>query len=601
MSPAEVAWRARNEFRARVRAPRVGLPTWDTQAWTSLLHELAATAGPQLVADAERIGAGTLCFWGKEIAVDPARPPWRTDPLADRPPDRRRDADLKPSLELHRQQHLIPLAAGAALAGREDWGRLAIEQLLDWTRRCGPRDRIAWYSGYEAAHRLVGWIWAVPLVSEAAGHEELGELSESFARQAAFVTARPSRFSSANNHRLAELAGLLAAALVGTPALRWDELWAELEHETERQTFADGGSREQASGYFLYVLEILWVAGLFAHAAGRGLGQIEERLKAMLTWLEAVADGSGEPPGIGDDAEDRMLRIEYFEPRRAALIAGRVESLLAGRPSLATPSRRPAARVSRSLPESGYVVMRGERIRIVVDVGELGLGSVAAHGHADALAVFVDRDDRPLLRDSGTGMYAPRELRDEFRVTAAHNTVVVDDESQAAPLGPHLWGRRYTVELEACSLESEVDYARATHDGYRSTPAGALHNRSITYVKPDLLVVLDRIRAERSCTATLVWQLTSGGNPGTTVEAQPPATFVHGSGPYSPRYGRRTLLPRLTWSAEGREIVFATGVALRGSSPPELSLEHASDLTTVSLGGLRLVEDWRGQTVQVER
>jgi hypothetical protein len=564
-----------------------------------MLRELAATAGPQLVADAERIGGGALCFWGAEIGVDPARPPWQIDPLADRPPERHADADLKPPLELHRQQHVVPLAAGAALAGREDWGRLAIEQLLDWTRSCGRRDRIAWYSGYEAAHRLVGWAWVVPLVSEAATAEELRELSESFARQAAFVTARPSRFSSSNNHRLAELAGLLAAALLGTGQRGWEELWAELEQETERQTFGDGGSREQASGYFLYVLEILWVAGLFAHAAGRGLGRIAERLRAMLTWLEAVADAGGEPPAIGDDAEDRMLRIDYFEPRRAAVIAGRVESLLAGRPSLAAASRRSVPHRSRALAESGYVVMRAEGVRVVVDVAELGLGTLAAHGHADALSVLVDLDG-PLLRDSGTGMYAPRDVRDEFRVTAAHNTVVVDDESQAAPLGPHLWGRRYEVELEACSLENEFDYVRATHDGYRARPAGAVHTRSVTYVKPDLLVVLDRIRAARTCTATLVWQM-AAEPPQLTVAAQPLATFVNGSGPYSPRYGRRTSLPRLTWSADGTEFVFATAIALRGSSQPALSLEHAGDLTTVSLGGLRLVENWRGQTVQVER
>jgi hypothetical protein len=295
-----------------------------------------------------------------------------------------------------------------------------------------------------------------------------------------------------------------------------------------------------------------------------------------------------------------MLRVDYFEPRRASAIAGRVQSLLAGRPSLVPEARLRPTASSQALPESGYVMMRGEGVRVVVDLGELGLGTLAAHGHADALSVLVDRDGRPLLRDSGTGMYAPRDVRDEFRVTAAHNTVVVDDESQAEPLGPHLWGRRYVVELEACSLQGDLDYARASHDGYRARPARALHTRSVTYVKPDLLVVLDWIRAARACTATLVWQL-AAEPPQLAVEAQPPATFAHGSGPYSARYGRRTLLPRLTWTAEGTEVVFATVVALRDSSPPALNLEHTAEATTVRLGGLRLVENWRGQTVQVER
>jgi len=206
------------------------------------------------------------------------------------------------------------------IAKRDDWARLAIEHLLDLVAHHPPGRGPGWVSGYETAHRLAGWTFALPLLRSALEPGELRCLDDAFVRQCAFVAARPSRYSSANNHRICELVGLLAGARIGAPGPEWGRLWRELESEVGRQTYVDGGSREQAAGYFLYVLELLWVAGLLAQSVDWPLGRLEERLEAMLNWLAAVADDNGEPPPIGDDAEDRMLRLQYFEPRRAAAV-----------------------------------------------------------------------------------------------------------------------------------------------------------------------------------------------------------------------------------------------------------------------------------------
>ena len=110
----------------------------------------------------------------------------------------------------------------------------------------------------------------------------------------------------------------------------WDPVWREFESEVARQTFADGGSREQAGGYFLYVLEIIWVAALFGHAVGQDLRGLAGRVEAMLGWLQAIAGEDGEPPDVGDDAEDRFIRVDYFERRSASAIAGAPDGTAAG-------------------------------------------------------------------------------------------------------------------------------------------------------------------------------------------------------------------------------------------------------------------------------
>jgi len=596
MSPLEVLWRAGTTAARPVRVARRRVavrPRWDDPAWSEAVLRLVEPRRDSLVADAARIADGWLELWGRLIQVDLSGPDWLSDPLggarSTEGSGRAWQSDRKPLWELHRQQHLVPLAAGAALSDREDWARLAVEHMLDWTVRNPPARGPGWNSGYETAHRLVGWTFTVPLVRSALEPSELARLDEAFTRQCEFVAVRPSRFSSENNHRIAELVGLLAAARLDAAGLEWEPLWRELEKQVERQTYADGGSREQAAGYFLYVLELLGVAGLLARSAERPLGRLEARLEAMLEWLAAVADDEGEPPPVGDDAEDRMLRLEYFEPRRASLIAARVRALV---------SRADWLEQDRStiLRESGYAILRAGGARIVFDVGELGLGSLAAHGHADALAVLVDLPGKTLLRDSGTGTYAPGLIRDYLRSTAAHNTVVVDGASQAQPLGPHLWGRRFRTTLDAAQLSEGFDAVRASHDGYR----GTRHTRSVVFAKPDALVVLDRIVSGIPREATLVWH--TWRESALAVTSAPEAARVAGWGPWSPRYTSIEEAPRVTWTARGERVVFATVFSLAGL-PATITLREERGTTIVEVKRpkqMRIVERWEGTAPEVE-
>lgn len=619
MSARELAWRVAGTFRRRLRVEVAGQPDWLADPWRCFVGDLVATRGDAWVADAERVANGELSLWGHRAYVAPRSPRWEADPLDGTPfraSSRDWSRDAKPLLDLHRHQHLMPLAAGAACDGRGEWARVCGEQLLDWIDRNPRGQGPGWSSGYESAHRLVGWSWIVPLIAEFLSPSERDLIAASYVEQVAFTFGSPSRFSSANNHRLVELVGLLAADVVGVRTMGWAALWEELEEETARQTYRDGGSREQASGYFLYVLETLWLAGVLARGSGRTLGRLEERLASMLAWLERVAGDAGEPPPLGDDAEDRIIRLSYFKPRGASAIAGRVRALLEGRSTLDPGGESPRAEASSVLPESGLAVFRsrldGAPVRVVTDVGELGFATLAAHGHADALSVLLDVGERELLRDSGTYSYAPAEGRDDHRRSLAHSTVSVDGRSQAEIWGPHLWGPRFRVHLEAWSLDARLDYVRAAHDGFRRHPSGAVHTRSVGYLKPDLVVVLDRITARRECSATIWWQLPPGDSPerlgdglaAMTVESVPGAPVRVELGPFSPRYRTLVQAPRLTAQARGVEIVFATLIALASRPPRIEAISHESGVTTLETTDprpMRIREDWRGRVFEVQR
>ena len=90
---------------------------------------------------------------------------------------------------------------------------------------------------------------------------------------------------------------------------------------------------------------------------------------------------------------------------------------------------------SAAFNSGGYFVMRDgwetTDNYLLVDGGNLGAMS-GGHAHADALAIELAAGGRTLLVDPGTYTYhEPVEMRNYFRSSAAHNTLTIDDESQA--------------------------------------------------------------------------------------------------------------------------------------------------------------------------
>ena len=83
------------------------------------------------------------------------------------------------------------------------------------------------------------------------------------------------------------------------------------------------------------------------------------------------------------------------------------------------------------------------------DHGPHGYLSIAAHAHADALAIEVRVGGVDVLADPGTYCYGEDPAwRAYFRSTLAHNTLEVGGVDQSVAAGPHLWTRHARAELE---------------------------------------------------------------------------------------------------------------------------------------------------------
>jgi hypothetical protein len=499
----------------------------------------------RLLDQAERIARHRLSFfdlrdcdlgdpidWNRDHASG-TRAPLRFAPLVDYR-DYQVTGDAKLVWEPNRHHHLVVLGRAYRATGDVRYASAVVEQLESWLQQCPFGCGMNWRSPLELAIRLINWVWSIDLIRES------GLVTGSFqerVRHAAYlhlweIARKYSRGSSANNHRLGEAAGVFIACSYFRDldeTGRWRrESRQILEEEIIAQTYLDGGSREQAVGYHVFVLHFLLLAAIVARKTGAA--DLSEaywsRLERMLEFLGTLTEGGTAPPMIGDSDDGYVLDLGDSRESRALFCVGAVlfgradfkawggryaESArwLLGRSSRSAfdaLGSTPAGEllVSRALPESGYYLLQcghkgqGDRISVAFDCGELGFKSIAAHGHADALSFTVRAFGADVIVDPGTYDYFSFPAwRTYFRSTRAHNTLVVDGLDQSVMLGPFLWGAGASAR---CVLwEPSVDGGRVVgeHDGYRRLTDPVLHRRTLSlHAESGVLTIRDDIVAQ---------------------------------------------------------------------------------------------------------
>ena len=469
--------------------------------------------------------------------------------------DAARVGDIKYLWEINRHLELVTLAQAWYLTADERYARGAKTLIDSWLEACPYPRGVNWCASLEHAIRLVNWAFAwhllggddAPLFDGEEGRAFRDRWLESIFRHCHFIAHHFSRHSSANNHLLGEVTGLFIASITWPfwpESAHWrDQARAELARETLLQTFEDGVNREQAVWYHHSVADMLLIAGLFARANGCDFdAQYWGALESMLDFLASIMDVSGGVPAIGDADQGVLARLvpggeAWPGVYRSLLASGAV---FFGRPEFrvkagelddktrwllgdVAASRFQALDVSRarlpvrrSFPRAGYYVLGDEfetpaEVRIVADAGALGYLSIAAHGHADALAFTLTVGGKPFLVDPGTFAYHTDGVwRRYFRGTSAHNTVIVDGEDQSLFGGPFLWLQHAeaTVDEFVCSPGLQVLVAH--HNGYRRLADAVLHRRTWRYETGSAtLAVCDELLCSGTHTAQIFWHFAS--------------------------------------------------------------------------------------------
>lgn len=539
MSAGELVFRLRRKLIPRVRQLRGHLasePFGEVPAVLSpwLRPSLGTVDSRPYITRAERIITGEFDVFGRSGLALGLPPLWNRDPKTGTLApmtygmtlDYRNETlvgDIKYLWEPNRHLELTTLCQAYWITKDLRYLQAFKVLLSSWIDQCpypwGPN----WASSLEAGIRLINWSVCWHLVGEAECPLFEGKDGQAFKAawmssiwaHSTFISENWSRYSSANNHLIGEAAGLFVAT-VTWPSWRRSDGWRRASHailarEAVRQVHPDGVLKEQAVSYMQFVGDFLLIAGLAGRSSGFEFGRTYwTSLERMVDFLASIMDVGGNLPMIGDADDGYVVRLspsEQFCPYRSLLASGGIvfrRSDLLGKAGgiddktkwllgaeiegeLAFPAvgQSPCAvPVRTSFPDGGYYVLGTDfgserEIRCVADVGPLGYLSIAAHGHADALAFSFSVGGSEFLVDPGTYSYHTDKVwRDYFRGTSAHNTIRVDGQDQSLSGGNFMWLRHANARVLEWRDDPQTVELSGEHDGYRVLKDPVDHIRS---------------------------------------------------------------------------------------------------------------------------
>lgn len=303
MSPREMVWRARRMGDTLAR--RDGLReqtdsrmlTGPVSDWDALLQrfrdgisrpllldqdrarriaaEQPAEVG-RLLAEADRVLAGERAYFGYRSVNVGSDVDWNFDPISgyrwpaiagQRIDHRVATGDPKWIWELNRLQHLPVLAKAWLFTGESRYAETAFDHLDSWLDQNPIGTGIAWRGAFEAGIRAIAVAVALqglrnsPAMTTQRYHRVVRMLDAS----ARYCWHARSRFSSANNHLIGELTGLVSVHLLfpelAVPARLYSRAVDALAAEAERLILPDGAGAEQSISYQMFTAELFAVIG----------------------------------------------------------------------------------------------------------------------------------------------------------------------------------------------------------------------------------------------------------------------------------------------------------------------------------------------------
>ena len=436
--------------------------------------------------------------------------------------------NIKNIWEKNRHHHLTVMSAAYALSKDEKYASAVAQQLQDWIAQNPFPLGVNWSSSLELGIRLISWVWIDRLLKGSEVHDLLfgssGVMWSSIYWHQWLISQHYSHGSSANNHLIGEMAGLFISSChwqVFPQSKRWQSLaWQILEQEISIQTYACGLNREQAFPYHIFATEFFLLAGIEAEMHHVAISDRYKNLvRKMLEVIPPLTDVGGNLPRYGDDDEGMALQIRPHQSSRVDWLfrlgrqwldakvplpndaSGSLAASLINFPAEDTVGEVPLPNNSLAFSDAGVYVLARDRgkpreIMCLADAGELGFLSIAAHGHADALAFTLSIGGVPIVVDPGTYVYhTDNHWRNYFRSTKAHNTIAIDGLDQSKPEGIFLWTRKAKTKVLDWKETENGSVITAEHDGYTCTDEGIVHRRQITLNKQGL-EICDRLEGK---------------------------------------------------------------------------------------------------------
>ncbi len=454
-------------------------------------------------------------------------------------------SDIKVPWELSRFQHLPTLGKAYWLTDSENYAQEFVDEINDWMKSNPPLYGVNWTCPMDIAIRAVNWIWGYnffkdsPAITEDFLLKFLTSLLvhgkhiranlERESRVIAFgstllkgklsLTVLKSGWRGINgNHYLSDIVGLVYLGVMFPEfkeAKRWREFGVkELVKEMAGQVYPDGVDYEGSISYHRLVTELFLATTLLCLKNGIGFPSwYTERLEKMFEFIMYYTKPDGMAPQINDNDDGRLHILSNYgdwdrTDHRYLLSVGAVlfaradfkqaagefheEAFwLLGEEGLKKWEALPAAKEplsSKTFPDGGFYIMREKDFYLIIDAVPADPKVPSGHKHNSRLSFEICAFGESFIIDPGAYIYtADSKMRNLFRSTAYHNTVVMDGEEQNSfnPSDVFTLGKEAKVKINAWQVNKDYDFWDGEHSGYQRLKHPVLHRRQIYFDKDE--------------------------------------------------------------------------------------------------------------------
>ncbi|WP_245531947.1 alginate lyase family protein [Desulfobacter postgatei] len=384
---------------------------------------------------------------------------------------------------------------------------------------------VNWTSGIEAGVRLANLVWSLSFLENYDLPEnDLKAVNIFVWFHASHLHRYPSKYSSANNHLLAEAFGLFLAG-VYFPHLPGAAKWLEhgkriLDAEVGRQILPDGGSFEYSTTYLSFVFDFFLLYRQMCICCGlKYEALIDERLKKSCDFINSIMDEKYNIPNIGDQDSAVLVHfglsnLENFisilntgsvlfnEPGMARSSTDLKTWLLTGKDSSFSRDTSPKNEQIALHKPSGLSVIRdhinSKEVLFIGNGTKMGMAPLYAHGHLDALSFTLSVAGKSIFMDTGTYLYHNSgKWREYFRSTAAHNTIRLNKTDLSKQIGDFMFGKPYEITKNTLKKTDSHITWNASHDAYlRKSPFTEI-GREVVWRKQDQkFTITDNVNAK---------------------------------------------------------------------------------------------------------
>lgn len=395
------------------------------------------------------------------------------------------------NFSLHKMDHVAVLTRAFQLTDNDAYLQRAEDHVFDWihdnTRYFfDAPSKFTWHD-HATAFRLENWLffyglWTRSALATAPERETLLRAMLGHGIR----LANNEFYTSNHNHGVDQDRALFAFAALHPgvgPTAQWQALARRrLRAQMDFAISPSGIHLEHSPAYHLFsmhqlakMLKVLTIR----EADGPLEMHIRNMLERMATFVRHVVQPDGTLAQIGDTGDvsitrsaDLLVPFGYRLPRLKTLaMTGRDDEIVDE---------------TVCFTEEGYAVIR-DTADGKLDYAHsfylfftAGAHAGRAHRQADDLSFVLAYLGQPMIVDPGFYSYKFDAGRDYVKSTAAHNTVVVDSGSQNG----------FDTKLELCGASGLGSVIRASHRNY----PGIAHRRWIVHLRPDVIVIVDRLR-----------------------------------------------------------------------------------------------------------